>query len=194
MRSRRSALALGLLILHLLPVGRLARADTLVADNFTPAFQFSGYRTDVGYRSPAGTSDNFLNMAPAQRFVPSQGGPLSTITSFMLHWPGTAPDIHVSIRADNVGRPGAILGERSFTAAQFPDSYFPPNSPVSLDLSSLNITLSPAVPYHVVFRTDTAVVSWAYYSLHMMHPHAGSFGFPAYESRDGWPCAGAADR
>jgi hypothetical protein len=187
---RRLHTKLAFVLLGVVAVITAARADIVVADNFTPSFTFSGFRTDVGYRSPPGSSTTFLNMAPAQRFIASQPGQLTSVTSYMMRWSASSPDIHISIRADSGGRPGAILGERSFTAGDFPASYFPPNPPVTLDLSSLNLTLSASQPYHVVFRTDTSVVSSAFYSLHMQNPHANSFGFAAYESRDGgatWP-------
>ena len=171
-----------------------ARADVIVSNNFTPTFVFSGFRTDVGYQSPPGQGNPiFENMAPSQRFIPSQSGPLSSVTTFMDHWTVSGrvtPDVRVSIRADDAGRPGAVLGETSFPVSLFPDQYFPPNPPVTLDLSPLNLSLEAGRPYHVVFRTDTSVVSSAYYSLHMMLPHTNSFGTPAYESRTGgatWP-------
>lgn len=171
------------MIVSVAPWAAPVRADTVVADNFTPTFTGSGFRTDVGYAG----NPNFTNEAPAQRFIPSESGTLTSVTTYIQRWraPEATPDLHVSIRADQGGMPGAVLGEQSFPAAGFATSYFPPNPPLTFDLSSLNVPLLAGQPYHVVFRTDTALAGDFYYSLHVLRPHAGSFGSDYVDSPDG---------
>src|SRR5689334_6170983 len=92
------------------------RADTVVADNLTPAFQISNFETWIRYY---GSSNDFsTNSAAAQRFVASKGGALTSVST-----------------------PGATLGEKSFSAVDFPADFLPPNPLHTLDLSSLNISL-----------------------------------------------------
>ena len=88
----------------------------------------------------------------------------------------------VSIRADDAGRPGAILGEQSFASSLFPSTY---EDPLTLDLSPLALDLEAGRPYHLVFRTETTHPTFAFYSLHVMRPHADSFGVPYRDSLDG---------
>jgi hypothetical protein len=174
------------LVTCLAQFGAAARADVIVADNFTPAYESSGFRTDVGYASPTGQTPVFTNKAPSQPFIPSAGGTLSSLSAFIQRWDPAAstPPLKVSVRTDDAGRPGAILGEQSFASSLFTTSYAPPNGPITLDLSSLGVNLQAGTPYHLVFRTDTPNATFANYSLHVIRPHAGSFGLPYRDSLD----------
>jgi len=162
--------------------GGVAAADVIVASNFPRSFQYSGFRTDIGYWSNINNRPS--NTAAAQPFVPAQSGTLSTLTVFARRSVGGAP-LRVSIHQDQSGQPGSKLGELSFLQSAFPTDYFPPNPPTSLDLSALGILLEAGTRYHVAFRTDTAVYHDFRYALHTLNPHPASFDLTYLYSPDG---------
>jgi hypothetical protein len=156
-RAYRRTLLSFLIALVALPVlvdARVAVAELVVASNFPPTWQFSGFREDVGYA--ATSNGGFLNTSHSQRFVPTQGGKLSSLTVFMDHRVIGDP-LLVAIRTDSGGLPGALLGEASFAGSHFPASYFPPNPPTRLDMSALDVILQAGTTYHAVFRTAHAL-------------------------------------
>lgn len=188
--SRRFAIlmALGLaVVISRVPSSKAA----IVASNVPDGFAYSGFRLDVGYASS--TNGGFANTAFAQPFIPNSSGQLSQLLVYMSERNGSLP-LKVSIRRDSGGKPGSSLGETTISAAAIPSSYFPPESPTLLNLSSLNLFLNAGQKYHVVFRTDSALSGSWYYSSHILNPHAKSFGMPYVHSRDGgitWPETGA---
>lgn len=170
---------------------RASHAETIAASNVPDAYQYSGFFTSIGYAS--NTNGGFANTAVSQRFVPDQSGPLSKLLLYVRERVGAVP-FKIAIRSDQGGLPGALLGEKSFSASQIPAGYSPPDGPTLLDMASLGVILSAGSTYHAVFRTDSPIWGDSQYHMHIVRPHGGSFGLPYLHSRNGgatWPSSGS---
>jgi hypothetical protein len=157
--------------------GRSANAALVVASNFPSEFEYSGYRTDIGY-----VATGFTNTRVSQRFTPTAGGTLISLEVFMRQH-AVQQSLIVEVRRDNSGAPGSLLGSLSFDPSLFPTSYFPPNESTFLNFGNdSNIELFASETYHVVFQVANPGHS---YSSHLITPHTNSFGLPFLHNRGG---------
>ncbi len=122
-------------------------------DDATPSFIVLGVG---GFRIP-GQKDytDVVNTAPAQEFVASVGGPLSSVSAFVqtrLSAALTEEPLIVEVRESTAGLPSDLLGSVILSPDRFTNSFAVAKS--TFDFGSQGIFLTADQPYFVVFRTE----------------------------------------
>lgn len=129
-----------------------------------------------GFRIPG--QDNYaavVNTAPAQKFVPSVGGTISSVSAFVQldNASGDEPLI-VELRESDSGLPSELLGSVVLPQDRFSSSF--PVDKSTFDLRSQNISIYAGKPYFVVFRTQQPGVSNTIYLTRTFEPNPLSLG------------------
>lgn len=170
-----------LLLVGLVVMPAVAGADTIVADNliYSP-FQYSHYRTDIGYED---MDRGFANTGTAQPFVSQASGPLKSIASLISVRNGGEP-LQVAIHEKTTSGVGAKLGTVDFPQSLFPSDYMK-YPPTVLDMTGSGVTLVAGESYFIVLTTRTSVHDSRRYSVHIMPPTPKSLGTTYWHTRNG---------